>query len=130
MCSANKVYRRYRSLFLILSFTLSTPVFAEHGGGRGASGGYHQGNSGGYYHQQGGYHQGIYNQYGGYHHSYDNNYNYYSGYSVGNYYPGDGWVAPEVTIDPTVNTIVDDSDCQTIQQCNDNGTCILSQDCY
>ena len=125
MCSSNTSYQKYSSLFLILSSILSTSSFAEHGGGWEAGGGYHQG---GYYHQQDGYHQGIYNQYGGYHHNYDNN--YYSGYSVGNYYPGDGWVAPAVTIAPTVNTTVDDSNCQTIQQCNDNGTCILSQDCY
>ncbi len=136
MCSYNKVHRKYRSLFLIIGFILSTPDFAEHGGAWGMGGSYHQGNGGAYYHQNGGYHQqdgyhqGMYNHYDGYHHDDGNDYNYYPGYSVGNYYPGNGWVAPEVTINPTVNTTVEDSDCQTIQQCNDNGTCILSQDCY
>ncbi|CEG57998.1 hypothetical protein [Legionella fallonii] len=139
---------RCRALFLVIGFALSSIVFAEHGGGgyhqgntggyhQGNTGGYHQGNTGGYhqgntggYHQgnTGGYHQGIYNQYDGYHHNYDNN--YYSGYSIGNYYPSGGWVAPTVVIDPSVNTTVDESDCQTIQQCNDDGTCILTQDCY
>lgn len=139
MHSTTKGCFSYRSFFLVISFISGSTCFAGHGGGgmMGGGGGYHQGGGGGYhqgniggeaYHNDGDYHQGIYNQGGGYYHhddDYNDDYNAYVNPGVGHYYPGNGYIAPGVVLDPgDVST-----NCQTVQQCNDNGTCILTENC-
>lgn len=102
MSSSNIGYSRNCILFMaIISFSCST-CFAERGGG------FHQNNGD---HQNDGYHQ-------------NNEYNYVAP-NAGNYHQDNGaWVAP-VVIDPAVN----DTDCQTVQQCDSDGNCIESQNC-
>lgn len=108
-------FQWYKTILLSIMFLSSPICFAEHGGG-----GFHQG--GGEYHQNDGF-----NHNGGYHQNneeHDNsNYNYVNP-GVGHYYPGNGWGAPGVVIVPG-----NDSDCQTIQQCDSNGNCIQTQNC-
>jgi hypothetical protein len=43
----------------------------------------------------------------------------------GNYYPNHGYIAPGVVV--TVPT--DESDCQTIQQCDADGNCVETSNC-
>ncbi|KTD55466.1 hypothetical protein [Legionella quateirensis] len=84
-------------------------------------------------HFGGGFHTNIGN--GGWNHP---DYNYHNDdVNVGNYHPGNGWVAP-VYVAPTyvAPTYIinnsdddDDSDCQTVQQCDSNGNCVQSQSC-
>lgn len=112
-----------RSLTLAVCFIWSSVCLAEHGGGFGGAGSYHQGNIDQGYHHNGEYGQGLDNQFGGYRNDDDDD--YYSSAAIGNYYPGNGYIAPTVILDQDN----DNNNCQTVQQCNDNGTCILTQNC-
>lgn len=77
-------------------------------------------------HFGGGFHPNVGN--GGWNHP---DYNYHNGdINVGNYHPGNGWIAPAY-VAPTyiINNSDDDSDCQSTQQCDSNGNCIQTQNC-
>jgi hypothetical protein len=81
-------------------------------------------------HFGGGFHPNVGN--GGWNHP---DYNYHDDVNVGNYHPGNGWIAPVYVapayVAPTyiVNDSDDDSDCQSVQQCDSNGNCIQTQSC-
>lgn len=157
MSPSNIGYQTSRALFLTLGLIACSTGFARGGGdfhAGGGGGGYHQGDIGnGGYHQDdvgnGDFHQddggnGVYNHdnvgvgddnlndNGAFNHN-DDEYNHYGnggydyiGPNVGNYYPGTGWVDPTVVINPND----DNSNCQTVQNCNDAGTCITqNEDC-
>lgn len=63
--------------------------------------------------------------------------NHYNDPNIGNYRPGNGWVAPAYVepnyVAPTyiINNSDDDDDynCQSVQQCDGNGNCIQTQSC-
>lgn len=92
-------YHPYRSFVLFMCLLAGSASFA----GRGAyGGGFHQGDDG--YHQDNLYHQN-------------------DGY-VGNYRPGAGYVAPVI-----LDAGNEDVNCQSVQQCDSDGTCIQTQNC-
>ncbi|MDI1351629.1 MAG: hypothetical protein PSV35_02500 [bacterium] len=92
-----------RSLFLTLSLFVGSTCYADRFGG----GGFHD--------------DGVH----------DNNWNDSShvddGYNnVGNYHPGNGWIAPVIIDNDDGNF---STNCQTTQQCDSFGNCTTNQDC-
>ncbi|KTD67505.1 hypothetical protein [Legionella shakespearei] len=113
-------YQISRAFILLVFLFTSTLCLAEHFGGAGGFG--HVGGVGGVGHVGGV--EGV-GGIGGVH-PYDNGWNNgYHNSNVGNYYPGNGWVAPTYII----NGGGDYDDCQSVQQCDSNGNCIQTQDC-
>ena len=78
----------------------------------------------------GGFHPNVGN--GGWNHP---DYNYHNNTNVGNYHPGNGWIAPAYVapayVAPTyiINGTDDNYNCQSVQQCDSNGNCIQTQSC-
>ena len=114
----NGITRLYPLLLILLTTLSSTICLAERGitGGFHGAGGFHNGGLNGNGAVHNGYHNDNYHGAGVYHHN-----NNYVGPAVGNYYPGAGWGAAAVVVNPNA--------CQSIQQCDSNGNCVQTQEC-
>lgn len=100
-----------RALLLGSCLVVATVGHAYRGAGH-VGGGYHPGNVGPGF---GGYHPGN-----GYHPGYD----YRPGYNYNHV-----WVAPGAVIVAPPSGYYADPDCQTVQTCSSDGTCVEEQSC-